>query len=340
VFGVGLGFGKYFGGRGVQYILHVVEYQFQGLPHVHMVFRLQDGVDYDDADQDKLINFVNKYFIAEMPRFAGEECQNVFQEIGKEPFDDAYRRKAVQLVRAHNIHKCNVALNACKKKSTDKCSRGYNCTEATTVTYVDANKSHIVYRRRKVHAELLLPTEHKETSNIEEDDSDIEHDIILPSDLSVVPYNLQMLMDWDSHLNVEYSGSAFSALYVYKYCYKGPEKKEKIELTPEHERDAEDEIKLFMFGRVVCAMSSMWRLYGYRDYPASEPAVIAFKVRTGAQLDDFHQRGQLTDLMLLLIIDFETSCNSVLTELMSYVSKSHQTRQEFKSVFDGFLDFA
>ena len=43
-------------------------------------------------------------------------------------------------------------------------------------------------------------------------------------DLKVVPYNLAMIMDWDSHINVEYSGSAYAALYMYKYCYKGPAK--------------------------------------------------------------------------------------------------------------------
>jgi hypothetical protein len=32
--------GKYFGGRSVVYCFHVVEYQFRGLPHVHMVIRL------------------------------------------------------------------------------------------------------------------------------------------------------------------------------------------------------------------------------------------------------------------------------------------------------------
>ena len=45
-------------------------------------------------------------------------------------------------------------------------------------------------------------------------------------DLKIVPYNLQMILDWGSHLNIEYSGSAYCALYMYKYCYKGAAKKE------------------------------------------------------------------------------------------------------------------
>ncbi len=52
-------------------------------------------------------------------------------------------------------------------------------------------------------------------------------------DLKIVPYNLQMIMDWDSHINVEYSGSAYCDLYLYKYCYKGASRKERIDLSPD-----------------------------------------------------------------------------------------------------------
>jgi hypothetical protein len=59
-------------------------------------------------------------------------------------------------------------------------------------------------------------------------------------DLKIVPYNLQMIMDWDSHCNVEYSGSAYCALYMYKYCYKGAAKKERIDLGSENRRDTKE----------------------------------------------------------------------------------------------------
>ena len=84
--------GKYFKGATIVYILHVIEYQFRGMPHAHIVFRLEKGIDIDD-DTESLIDFVNKYFIAEMPRFAGEENQNVFQDDGELQFDAMYRKK-------------------------------------------------------------------------------------------------------------------------------------------------------------------------------------------------------------------------------------------------------
>ena len=232
--------GKYFEGRDIAYMLHVVEYQFCGLPHVHMVIRLMNCFDIDDDDSNGLINFVNRNFVAKMPRFAGEEYQNVFQKEGEPSFNDAYKEKAVELVRKYNIHRYAIAINGCKTKESDRCRQGYDRSDTIPVTYIDKNKSLMVCRRRSAAQDLL-----------------------------VVPYNLAMLIVWGSHINVEYSGLAFSALYVYKYCYKGASKKEHIELNSEQDHDLEDEIKLFIYGRVMCSMAALWCLYRYQDYPAS-----------------------------------------------------------------------
>ncbi len=61
-------------------------------------------------------------------------------------------------------------------------------------------------------------------------------------DLRVVPYNLQMMMDWYSHINIEYNGSAYCALYLYKYCFKGPKQRECIEMNSEQEHDSHNKI--------------------------------------------------------------------------------------------------
>jgi hypothetical protein len=117
-------------------------------------------------------------------------------------------------------------------------------------------------------------------------------------DLKIVPYNLQMIMDWDLHINMEFSGSASCALYLYKYCYKGAAMKERIDLDSEQERNSLDEIKLFIYSRIMCSMVAVWRMYGYQDYPAPEPPVCVFKVCSGAQLKDFKQRCEVTDLQI------------------------------------------
>ncbi len=59
--------GKCFKSRQVIYIIHVIEYQYCGLPHAHMVFHLDNAPDIDDNNQDNLIDFVDRNFIAELP---------------------------------------------------------------------------------------------------------------------------------------------------------------------------------------------------------------------------------------------------------------------------------
>ena len=65
----------------------------------------------------------------------------------------------------HNLHKCAIAVNGCKKDISDRCRRGYSCMEPINETYVDELTDRVVYQRQ-------------------------HHD-----DLRVVPYNLQMMMD-------------------------------------------------------------------------------------------------------------------------------------------------
>jgi hypothetical protein len=69
-------------------------------------------------------------------------------------------------------------------------------------------------------------------------------------------------------------------------------------LSPEQMHDPQDEMKLIIYRRIMCFMAAVWRMYVYQDYPALDPPVWAFKVRTGDQLDDFIRRGDVTDLQI------------------------------------------
>ena len=48
----------------------------------------------------------------------------------------------------------------------------------------------------------------------------------------------------------------------------------------------------------LCVQCQQYGACSYQDYAAPEPAVCAFKVRTGAQLKDFMQRKEVTDLQI------------------------------------------
>jgi hypothetical protein len=197
------------------------------LPHAHLVARLKDALDITDQNNEDLINFVDIHFMAELPRFEGEEQQNVYTKMnGESEFTQEYKEKAVEMVRMHNTHKCSISINGCKKDINAECKRGYSRGEIVSETFVNKETNRVVYRFR--------------TKN----------------DLLIVPYNLQMMMDWDSHINVEYSGSAYCALYLYTYCYKGAARKERNDLSPEQEHDSQDEIKLFIYGIIMCSMAS------------------------------------------------------------------------------------
>ena len=117
-----------------------------------------------------------------MPRFVGEEYQNVYEEDWSTAFTNDYKQKAVEVVCMNNTHKCATAINGCKKDDGEKCKWGCSRTELISETFVNEVTNRIVYQRR------------------------------MECDLKIVPYNLQMIMDWDSHLNIEYSGSAYCAL--------------------------------------------------------------------------------------------------------------------------------
>ncbi len=108
--------GKYFESREVIYIIHVIEYQYPGLPHAHMVFHLDNAHDIGANNQDDLINFVNRSFIAELARFEGEEFQNIHWWDNEHELTDDYKAKALEMVCKHNLHKCAVTVNGCKKR--------------------------------------------------------------------------------------------------------------------------------------------------------------------------------------------------------------------------------
>jgi hypothetical protein len=57
--------GRYFGELKCKYIMYVIEYQFRGLPHVHIVYRLDGGPDHEKKEE--CIEFIEKYIKSSMP---------------------------------------------------------------------------------------------------------------------------------------------------------------------------------------------------------------------------------------------------------------------------------
>jgi len=164
------------------------------------------------------------------------------------------------------IHKCFPECNGGCKNEKDICSKGYDSNIITNTTKFD-EKGFPQYRR---------PT---------------------TKSLYVVPHNKQMLKDWNGHANVEFAGSTYTVIYLYKYLFKGS-KKVKLRLTNANDISDRDEINLYLRGRYLCSMDCYWRILGHDTYPAPSPSVRIVKVISEQRTIKAITEGNVPDIVV------------------------------------------
>jgi hypothetical protein len=162
------------------------------------------------------------------------------------------------------IHSCHKGHNGCLKDD-NTCKLGYNKLIIQKTT-LDA-KGYPSYKR---------PT---------------------TEDLQIVPYNKEILLDWNAHSNVEYCGTTYTVVYLYKYFFKG-NKKVKINLNNTDDVNPKDEIKLYLRGRMICSMDAMWQIYGFQNYPASTPSVTILKIKLPEAMELLISEAKLCNLYI------------------------------------------
>ena len=121
------------------------------------------------------------------------------------------------------IHKCYTGEGGCLNEKTGLCERGFTST--------------VIEHRISLEAHGYSHYKH---NRIE--------------DLKVVPHNVNILLDWNGHANVEYSGS-YCEIYLYKYLFKGRKKvfaNVRKKNRPTNESDA-----YYVKGRYMCAMDAI-----------------------------------------------------------------------------------
>ena len=79
----------------------------------------------------------------------------------------------------------------------------------------------------------------------------------------VVPYNEDLLLLFDCHINVEVCTSIKAVKYLYKYTYKGPDRA--------CMETAVDEITEYLDARYVTAPEACWRIFNYKLHDKSHP---------------------------------------------------------------------
>jgi hypothetical protein len=116
-----------------------------------MVFHLRNAPDIDAVDCDELISFANRNFIAEMPRFQGNEYDNIGWWGNENDLTEDFKAKVLKTVCMHNFYNCAVAINGCKKDASDRCQHGYSRTETIPETYVNQMTDKIIYQHPHGH---------------------------------------------------------------------------------------------------------------------------------------------------------------------------------------------
>jgi hypothetical protein len=197
-------------------------------------------------------------------------CATILSDVHAVSLEDHVYRAAVQKFMLHK-HSSHEQVNGCLD-AQGHCRKGFHDTIILPRTVIDTN-GFPHYKRRNI------------------------------ADLLVVPHNREILIDWDGHSCCEFSGSAITVLYLYKYLFKG-QKKVKVTFCRNNNGSSSDIINprdehaLYIRGRKLNSMDAMWRTYRYRTYPAPHPTVKTVKVRTPQFVNAFRNEGQLTELEL------------------------------------------
>jgi hypothetical protein len=146
---------------------------------------------------------------------------------------------AIEKVTQFMLHNHSGGVNGCLDKK-GKCRRHYDDMKIGSTYFND--KGYVVYGRGS-------------------------------DDLRVVPHNVEILLDWDGHINVEYASSTYSMMYLYKYIFKGAKK---VKATIIDKSIFQDERTFYIRGRKLCSNDAVWRFLGYQTYPKSRPGVKVY----------------------------------------------------------------
>ena len=132
--------GHYFDGQKCAYILHVIEYQHRGLPHAHIVYRLEDGPDH--SSEAECVAFMDRYITAKKPVCSSTEL-------------DPEMIRYCALVETHMTHKCvHNEVNGCLDKD-ELCKKKFSPL-TVPVTHLD-DKSYPVYARPEAKDCYIVP---------------------------------------------------------------------------------------------------------------------------------------------------------------------------------------
>ncbi|GJR91911.1 DNA helicase [Tanacetum coccineum] len=206
---------------------------------------------------------------------------------------------------------------SCMKAS--KCSKNFP-KKYNPKTYFDDN-GHVHYQRRDANV------------------STTRHQFKLDNRY-VVPYNRNLLLAFEAHINVEYCGWSMLIKYLFKYISKGTDRvfsrvcrpigNSSVETEPSQQ--VVDEIQNYVEGRFICAHEAYWRIFKFNIHHR-EPAVQILAVHLeDMQRLTFRDRDRIES-----VVNLPGKKNTTLTEWFAYNASNqngrHLTYLDFPSEF-------
>lgn len=121
----------------------------------------------------------------------------------------------------------------------------------------------------------------------------------------VVPYNRDLLIRFQCHINLEICNNSRSLKYLFKYCLKGHDNATMLLQRKKGDDDAQiskgkpksqDEVKHYLDGRYVCASEAAWRILGF-DIHYRFPSVERLPVHVpGGKCVSFKVKDNLEEI--------------------------------------------
>ena len=108
----------------------------------------------------------------------------------------------------------------------------------------------------------------------------VEKNGVLLDNKFVVPYNIDLLVKYQAHINIEWCNRSKSIKYLSKYVNKGSDRAKfvlykNVHIDPaseSHHITSIDEIKTYLDCRYIFASEACWRLFEF-DIQYREPAI-------------------------------------------------------------------
>ncbi|XP_071693584.1 uncharacterized protein [Rutidosis leptorrhynchoides] len=270
----------------VKAVLYTIEFQKRGLPHCHLLLWINSTTSITALD-------VYTYISAELP-------------------DSRIDPWGYQVVSDLMVHgPCGLAkLDApCMKVSKSsvselKCSKKFR-KSFNDETFFDKD-GYVHYRRRNTGIYI-----NKSGSNLDNS--------------YVVPYNRQLCLIFNAHINVEFWGWTMLIKYLFNYISKGTDRVvaqigKDCANSPSPSTSSTlvvDEIKNFIDARFICPFEACWRIFNYPIHNR-EPAVLTLAVH----LENFQSITFRSKESLQSIAKNPARKRTTLTEWLTYNKQS------------------